>query len=228
MPVVSMFRSNVNNNDIYSLFPRNNNLSLGFIEDYLKKAEKNIEIRITQAVIKFLKENYINNDKIYCDLINNKDVRKIIEYYHEFSLGRIESLKTKLTLDEYNLLSVTLNQLKIDDNPDSCYEKLRLNIVRSLEALMKAIYIYDDLTAYKNNQQKYDIWKNTYFDINLLIKRYNELKNGATTFFDNLIIDAPLLTIKQEYSIYIQKYGFPEGGIFEADKIAEILETFKL
>jgi len=166
-----------------------------------------------------------SNETLYCNLINNTDVRKIVEYYRAFSLGNIESLKTKLTLDEYNTLSLTLNKLKRFDNPNSCYELLRQNIVRSLESLMNAINIYNSLMNYKNNEANYEKWRNVYFDPILLLERYKELQKKANKFFDDLIIEAPLLTLKPEYSIYINKYGPPVNGIFESDKIAGILES---
>ena len=172
-------------------------------------------------------KNNPSNEVLYCKLINNKDVRKIVDYYKEFSLGNIESLKTKLTLNEYNSLSLTLNNLKKFDNPNSCYELLRQNIVRSLESLMYAIDIYNELNNYKNNAITVEVWRNTYFNAQLLLDRYNELQKNANKFFEDINIEAPLLTIKPEYSIYIRKYGVPVNGIFESDKIAEILDTLK-
>ena len=172
-------------------------------------------------------KNNASNEVLYCKLINNKDVRKIVEYYKEFSLGNIELLKTKLTLDEYNKLSLTLNDLKKFDNPNSCYELLRQNIVTSLESLMNAINIYNNLMNFKNNENNYEKWRTVYFNPVLLLERYNELQKNANKFFDDLIIEAPLLTLKPEYSMYIKKYGPPVNGIFESDKIAEILDTLK-
>ena len=56
-------------------------------------------------------KNNTSNEVLYCNLINNKDVIKIVDYYIEFSLGKIESLEKKLTLDEYNRLSIVLYEL---------------------------------------------------------------------------------------------------------------------
>jgi len=166
-----------------------------------------------------------SNERLYCNLINNTDVRKIVGYYYEFSLGNIDSLNTKLTLDEYNTLSLSLNNLKKFDDPNSCYELLRLNLVRSLESLMKAMTIYNNLIVYKNNEPNYEKWRITYFNPQLLLERYDELKKTAVRFFDDLNVDAPLLTIKPEYYIYIKKYGYPQSGVFDSEKIANILES---
>lgn len=166
-----------------------------------------------------------SNETLYCNLINDIGVRKIVGYYYEFSVGNIDSLNKKLTLDEYNTLSLTLNNLKKFDNPTSCYELLRLNLVRSLESLMKALSIYNNLIAYKNNEPNYEKWRVTYFNPHLLLERYNELQKSAVSFFDDLNVDAPLLTIKPEYYVYIRKYGYPQSGVFDSEKIAGILES---
>jgi hypothetical protein len=166
-----------------------------------------------------------NNETLYCNLINHTDVRKLVGYYYEFSVGNIDSLNKKLTLNEYNTLSLTLNNLKRFDDPNSCYELLRLNLVRSLESLMKGLNIYNNLTAYKNNEPNYEKWRITYFNQQKLLDRYNELQKSAVSFFDDLNVDAPLLTIKPEYYVYIRKYGYPQTGIFDSEKIANILES---
>jgi len=172
-------------------------------------------------------KNNTSNETLYCKLINNTDVRKLVGYYYEFSVGNIDSLNKKLTLDEYNTLSLTLNNLKKFEDPTSCYELLRLNLVRSLESLMKGLSIYNNLMAYKNNEPNYETWRITYFNKQKLLDRYNELQKSAVSFFDDLNVDAPLLTIKKEYYIYIKKYGYPQSGIFDSEKIASILESIE-
>ena len=195
MPIVSMFQSSGNNNRIEGINPLFN------------KSQSN------------------NNETLYCKLINHTDVRKLVGYDYEFSVGNIDSLNKKLTLDEYNTLSLTLNNLKKFDDPTSCYELLRLNLVRSLESLMKGLSIYNNLVAYKNNEPNYEKWRITYFNQQKLLDRYNELQKYAVSFFDDLNVDAPLLTIKPEYYVYIKKYGYPQTGVFDSEKIANILES---
>lgn len=110
----------------------------------------------------------------------------------------------------------------------SCYEKFRINIVRSLEALMKAIQINNDVNTYKKLLESYSDAIKAYNDIKALTDRYNhlkELQKSAMSSFLNVNVIMPLLQLKPEYAEYIKKYGYPEGGIFESDKIAEILKT---
>jgi hypothetical protein len=185
-------------------------------------------------------KNNTSNEVLYCNLINNKDVIKIVDYYIEFSLGKIESLEKKLTLDEYNRLSIVLYELSeekfygknnyrkyYNKIYDSCYEKIRINIVRSLEALMKAIEINNELNTTKKILESHDNAIKTYSDIKALADRYNHLKEmqkSTMSSFLNVDVIMPLLQLKLEYAEYIKKYGYPEGGIFESDKMAEILD----
>ena len=274
-----MFRtSNNKNNNI-------NNINNAFMYNIIKDAENLIletEKRILQTenrinkrecrILRILRVNYKNknDEKKYCRLINNKDVQKIVGWYYEFSLGKIDKLNEQLTMDEYNRLTIMLYDLSeanlkkknkckkkysdSDSDSDSsrssscsstssidssksenkkkekisCYEKFRINIVRSLEALMKAVDIYNDLNTYKKTLESYNGAIEAYNNMNALADRYNYLKKMSETamsFFDDVNASIPLLTLKPEYAEYIKKYGFPEGGIFESDKMAEILEN---
>jgi hypothetical protein len=267
---------------------KNNNINNAFMYNIIKDAKNLIletEKRILQTenrinkhecrILRILRVNYKNknDEKKYCRLINNKDVQKIVGWYYEFSLGKIDKLNELLTMDEYNRLTVMLYDLSeanlkkkkkckkkySDSDSDtssssssscsssrsstssidssncenikkekiSCYEKFRINIVRSLEALMKAVDINNDLNTYKKTLESYNDAIEAYNNMNALADRYNYLKGmseSAMSFFHDVNASIPLLTLKPEYAEYIKKYGFPEGGIFESDKMAEILE----
>jgi hypothetical protein len=275
-----MFRTSNNKN--------NNNINNAFMYNIIKDAENRIletEKRILQTenriirqesrILHIVRLNYKskNDEKKYCRLINNKDVQKIVGWYYEFSLGKIDKLNELLTMDEYNRLTIMLYDLSeanlkkkkkckkkysdSDSDSDSssttssssrsstssidssksdnkkkekisCYEKFRINIVRSLEALMKAIQINNDLNTNKKLLESYSDAIKTYSDIKALYDRYNHLKEmqkSAMGSFLEADVIMPVLKIKPEYAEYIKKYGFPEGGIFESDKMAEILEN---
>ena len=217
------------------MFPNNygNVAYIKQIESRILETEKNLtqmKIKLENAIYKFIEGSKI--EQKYCELINNVDVQKIVGWYYQFSLGKIDNLVHELNIDEYKRLSKVLYELRENKNIDhydcndkniSCYEKFRINIVRSLEALMKAIDIYLKLKGLELEVIRDLIYKEVYFDISKLIKRLNELKKNAKGFFNNITLELPLLEIKPEYEIYIKKYGYPCGGIFEADKLAEIL-----
>lgn len=279
---------NHNYNDTHNHnYNSNNNCSNNCSNNIIKDAENRIletEKRILQTekrinrqesrMLHIVRFNYKNknDEKKYCRLINNKDVQKIVGWYYEFSLGKIDKLNEQLTMDEYNRLTVVLYELSeknmkkkmkckkyysdSDSDTDSsymnsdsdssydstsksskcankkkekisCYEKFRINIVRSLETLMKAVEINNDLNTYKKTLESNSDAINAYNNIKALYDRYNylkEMQKSAMNLFDDINVSAPVLKLKPEYAEYIKKYGFPEGGIFESDKMAEILE----
>jgi len=222
---------------IIPMFPNNCN---GFnncgnikqIESRILETEKDIiqiKTQLRHVIYKLIEGSEI--EKKYCELINNIDVQKIVGWYYQFSLGKLDNLIDELNIEEYKRLSKVLYELKENNNHDnnnidkklSCYEKFRINIVRSLEALMKAIDLYKIIKGLKLEILRDLIYKEVYFDIAKLIQRLNELRKTAKGFFNNITLELPLLEIKPEYDIYIKKYGYPCGGIFESDKLAEIL-----
>ena len=226
------------------MFPNNSNVvfnnygNMKQIESRILETEKRIlqmKVKIEHVIYKFIAGNNNNNvEQKYCELINNVDVQKIVGWYYQFSLGKIDNIIHELNVVEYNRLAKVLHELRenkrINDyqcnNNDkniSCYEKFRVNIVRSLEALVKAIDIYKKLKGLELDVIHDLIYKEIYFDISKLLNRLNELRKTAKGFFNNITLELPLLEIKPEYDIYIKKYGYPCGGVFEADKLAEIL-----
>ena len=224
------------------MFPNNSNVvfnnygNMKQIESRILETEKRIlqmKVKIEHVIYKFIAGNN-NVEQKYCELINNVDVQKIVGWYYQFSLGKIDNIIHELNVVEYNRLAKVLHELRenkrINDyqcnNNDkniSCYEKFRVNIVRSLEALVKAIDIYKKLKGLELDVIHDLIYKEIYFDISKLLNRLNELRKTAKGFFNNITLELPLLEIKPEYDIYIKKYGYPCGGVFEADKLAEIL-----
>lgn len=226
------------------MFPNNSNVvfnnygNMKQIESRILETERRIlqmKVKIEHVIYKFIAGNNNNNvEQKYCELINNVDVQKIVGWYYQFSLGKIDNIIHELNVVEYNRLAKVLHELRehkrINDyrcnNNDkniSCYEKFRVNIVRSLEALVKAIDIYKRLKGLELDVIHDLIYKEIYFDISKLLNRLNELRKTAKGFFNNITLELPLLEIKPEYDIYIKKYGYPCGGVFEADKLAEIL-----
>jgi len=59
------------------------------------------------------------------------------------------------------------------------------------------------------------------------LQKYIDDLNNKThlSLFPDINIQAPMLTIKKEYDIYINLYGFPPGGVFNADLLGEIMNT---
>ena len=56
-------------------------------------------------------------------------------------------------------------------------------------------------------------------DMNKL-REYIRGLSGSLSLFPDMYVTSIAATLKPEIAIYIQLYGFPDGGVFEADKLA--------
>jgi len=165
--------------------------------------------------------------------VENEDIYKVLADYstiiqnmmYLFSLGRFKEVARTLTRNYYQYLSVKLSKISYFDYP--IYEQLRRSTKFSLEGLYKSIEQYSKLTntetILKNTKAKAAI-----LDDMVKLKEYiNGLKKQVSVFPD-MNITIIRAEIKPEYAEYIRMYGFPEGGIFDMDKLAEILIRMEL
>ena len=129
-----------------------------------------------------------------------------------FSQGDNEQLANDLTFDMYQQLSVDLLQ---NSYPDSLSYTNFLSIIgSSLEGLYKANI------QQQNNALTIQNLNNTIK--NLLLKNKNNL--SAMEQESEMQVSA---SIRPEIIIYIKKYGMPKGGVFETEKLAEIVNNMK-
>jgi hypothetical protein len=52
------------------------------------------------------------------------------------------------------------------------------------------------------------------------LREYIKGLSGSLSLFPDMYVTSIAATLKPEIAIYIQLYGFPEGGVFETDKLA--------
>ena len=180
----------------------------------------------------FLKKFNINlKDNTSCcmkihNLIINTCIQKIISFFNLFIAGDFKNLKENLNLEEYNEISVSLYNLKISGCPD--YELIRQFIITSFESLYQSTIqqiILENITVnYNLAFDKLKILQN----INELKEYINALLRQQHDLIPSISITAPLYNIKPEYIIYINKYGYPTGNVFDSDKLAQILEELNI
>jgi hypothetical protein len=112
-----------------------------------------------------------------------------------------------------------LFKLKQDENIFPEYEVLRQSITRTLEGLNKAVQIYNDFQSNKL-QLTSTIVRASILDNMSELKKYIESLVGSISLFPDVAITSIAATLKPEIAIYIKLYGFPDGGIFDTDKLA--------
>ena len=167
---------------------------------------------------------------VFTILANHYAVQKITELYQQYTLKNFTFVSNFLTQDKYKELAIQLTELKINTTHvfyDS-YENLRLNIIRSFEALLQGIYQNTQLSQYEEQNEKLREENKILHDSDLLKDYIDTLNSRMNNTLPAVEITAPLATIKPEYLEYINLYGLPEGFIFDADKLAEIVKRLNL
>ena len=160
--------------------------------------------------------------------VENEDIYKVLSDYsiiiqnllYQFSLGKFKEVSKILNRKYYQYLSVKLSKITYIDYP--IYEQLRRSIRYSLEGLYKSIDQYNKLTStetiLKTTKEKADI-----LDDMTKLKQYITGLKKQVSVFPDMNITIIRAEIKQEYVEYIRLYGYPQGGIFDMDKLGAIL-----
>jgi hypothetical protein len=171
--------------------------------------------------------NVVNSD------FNGNNNNKLLEYYTLlskismtlndllllYSKGLFEDLNNQFTIDIYTQLANKLNGIKYPNNND--YEILRNSLLLSLEGLWQCMIQFS-----KNKVLNLSIIQltkeNTIMkDPNKLIEYIKQITN-QTNIFSDVKMNLIEVKLKPEYAIYISMYGYPEGGVFDATKLAGI------
>ena len=151
----------------------------------------------------------------------------INEVLLEFALGNFEQVSQMLSQDKYKHLSVQLYRLMLDISTYPEYEIIRHTSLYSIEGLYQSIYQYASL---KDTQNKLNVAATKtaiLTDLRKMSACIESLKNTTALFPDSVVTSIPA-TVKPEFAEYIRLYGYPQGGIFDATKLAEILIRLKL
>lgn len=130
-----------------------------------------------------------------------KDIK---EYTDKYSLG--ENLTDIFTYTVYRTLSVELFKESFPSSPNYTY--IYEIIVSCLEGLYKSVI----------RDREYND------EIKALNRIIDDLRNiSSRPLLDaSATVDAVAL-IRPEIKVYVSRYGFPEGGVFESDKLATII-----
>lgn len=146
-------------------------------------------------------------------------VANINPIIYNYSIGNFEYVIENFSTLTYYDLTMELYKLKQDENIFPEYEVLRQSITRTLEGLNKAVQIYNDFQSNKLQLISTRV-RASILDNMSELKKYIESLVGSISLFPDVAITSIAATLKPEISIYIKLYGFPDGGIFDTDKLA--------
>ena len=154
-------------------------------------------------------------------VFQDKDNLKLLAAAAKTLEGYLSNLKTRhltITLDEYKELGVQLNHLKSIKGSD--FEYIRQTLVSSLETLMAAVGILanyaDLLSRYEATLAQAKILDN----VDSILAYLKQIK---VSLFPDAVVVVQKALIKEEYAIYIQRYGPPKDGVFDVTLLANIM-----
>ena len=145
----------------------------------------------------------------------NGEVNQVAAVDESMTRQHFQYVADILTQDYYNTMSTTLSDMTQNANIYPQYEAIRIEITRAFEGLRQCVYQYATLL---DTQAKYAIDESILNDMEKL-KIYLEGKRGMSIFPD-CDVTVGYATLKPIYAMYVELFGFPEGCVFEVDKLA--------
>jgi hypothetical protein len=140
----------------------------------------------------------------------------------EFSKGNFYTVANILTKELYNKTSLKLSDLAVPANKYPEFEIIRGSCTSSLAGLYQSVIQYSTLVDTQTQLEICKEHESILHDRVKLQEWINQLNQRKILFPDSKV-QAMKATLKPEYAEYIKHFGFPEGAVFEADKLAFVL-----
>jgi len=163
-----------------------------------------------------------NEASLIHQLVINKCVIQLSNYFKSYASGNFDSVVDSLDEAVFANISVALNKL-IANKKYMDYEFIRSNLVNSLNALWQSVRQYMDLQKVLRELVAAEARITILDDLVKLEEYINSLRNHTlVTIIPEVDVNVQLLTIKEPYNTYIKVYGYPPGGAFDPDRLAQI------
>jgi hypothetical protein len=142
----------------------------------------------------------------------NKLIKKLKKEDYEY-------LSSKLDPDYVSKLTTTLEELK--KNASNIYKGVIGVYIRIVETIFLNVNLTKSLKLTLEKSQAYKADSEILQNREKLIEYINSLNNGPTALFKPVYVTTTL-ELKKRYRIYVEKYGYPENEIFDAELMLEI------
>ena len=154
-------------------------------------------------------------------------VTTIIKLLYNFSIGNFDYVNENLTRTTYYNLSLQLLEIKQNASIFPEYENIRISIVRSLEGLQQAMILYNTL---QSTEIELRMCKARCCILDNMTELTNYIKSlsGSVSIFQDVTVTAIAATIKPEIAIYIKLYGYPPGGVFDMERLANAISLAEI
>lgn len=141
---------------------------------------------------------------------------------NEYYLGNFDKLLTLLPKEKLEDLMRVLHSYKKNAKKFPIYEKMRSLLKLYLEGLIKCVTQYLELLNLKSQLDHCEERCGILDDIKKLQEYIEELQRGMRIFNpppQNVVC----AVVKQEHATYLRMYGYPVGGIFDVEKLNNII-----
>ena len=174
-------------------------------------------------------KNNDSDDRILVAMYNQLAgvIETIQALLKEYSLGHFYTVANILTLETYNKLSIRLSNLAAKANKFPNYEIIRTSNTAALAGLYQSIMQYSDYIDIQHKLEICEENESILYDRVKLQEYINKLNQRKQLFPDSKV-QAKKATLKPEYAEYIKHFGFPEGAVFDPDKLAFILQQLSM
>ena len=152
------------------------------------------------------------------------NIQNVIKYYYNGDFVKVLQLLSKQNLLSYSTL---LESYKKSSISYPTYEGVRLVLKLYLQGLTKSLDQYLEL---ENSKGKVTLLEErcTILDNMDKLQEYINGLNRTVNLFRSIepvsVIEAKVLP---EHAIYLRKYGYPVGGIFDVKLLNDIILTLK-
>ena len=159
-----------------------------------------------------------------------EEVSNLIRIYNNTTNINHDALFSILTQEKYRELASELYKLKITKRNanyyEKGYEKIRINIILSFESLLYSMYQTKIAAADKRTYEGFKKDSDTLHDTEKL-KLFIENLSITSHILPEVVVSAPLMKIKPEYTLYMKNYGVPVNGVWKPDLLAEMIKQVK-
>jgi len=160
-------------------------------------------------------------------LVRSQPFRELNVFMNQLGLGDFQHLIDNFDLDVFNRLAVKLYALKTNTHP--LYVRLLNYLNFSLTTLLVVeVNVGKELGVLRQEIQKLRADNSILHNVTLLREYLETLTKRTFTIFKEQKVATSRIKLRPEYDAYIQRYGFPQNGAFDAQLLAEIINELKM
>jgi hypothetical protein len=160
-------------------------------------------------------------------LVRSQPFRELNVFMNQLGLGDFQHLIDNFDLDVFNRLAVKLYALKTNTHP--LYVRLLNYLNFCLTTLLVVeVNVGKELGVLRQEIKKLKAENSILHNVTLLKEYLETLTKKTFTIFKDQRVTTTKIKLSPEYDLYIQRYGFPKNGAFDAQVLAEIINELRM